>query len=121
MMRTKNPGNHFLYLYKQTNMKTTIDWSAVYEECRNKFEKYKHENTISTSEVPWTVVNTIGIYTIAVRKAQFFNQRPVWGFSVYTGGSMYNNHNYTSPQDAYFDAVDYVEAQEKEFKDKYGF
>jgi hypothetical protein len=85
------------------------------QKCMENYNRYGDECTIQTTKVPFLKVGQIGVYTVSVRFARTFNQKPTWGYSLECGGCT-DQAGFDSIEKAIDAATDLANEKDVEFR-----
>lgn len=61
--------------------------AQIRDTCMSNYEIYKShkDNTVFTTQIPWTFVKRVGVWNIEVRYAKFGNNSPGWYWRIECG------------------------------------
>lgn len=82
--------------------------------CLNLHKEYGDENTIYTTGVPFHAIGKYDIYLVKLRYYHFFNQKPCWGYSLQSMGSMRSDGDFVSIQEAFLAALQTAKEETEE-------
>lgn len=90
------------------------------KRCILNYKRLGNRCGLDTSEVPFTKVGEIGIYTVNIRKYKTFNApEPCWGYSLASDGGVVNKGDFTSYQEALDACIEAAIKEEEEFYKKF--